>query len=73
MANMKATHTDYLHPRHLRVEDGGRYPVWGGGDLSFVRTAVCVAPSASIYARLNKPDLPKWKGGIIVDGVEVPA
>lgn len=44
---MKATHTNYKHPRHLRVEDGK--DVW------------CVAPSASIYAKLNKPGLPDWK------------
>lgn len=65
---MKATHTDYLHPRHLRVETGQSYPA-GVVAGHFTRTALCVAPSSSDYARLNKPGLPKWKGGQIVDGV----
>lgn len=43
---MKATHTDYKHPRHLRVEDNGQ--------------VFCVAPSASIYGKLNKAGLPKY-------------
>ena len=47
---MKATHTDYMHPRHLRVvEDDG--------------SVLCYAPSCSTYARLNKPNLPKWGVG----------
>ncbi len=45
----KATHTDYKHPRHLRVD-------YGGGRV------LCVAPSCSDYARLNRSGLPKWKG-----------
>lgn len=45
----KATHTDYKHPRHLRVD-------YGGGKV------LCVAPSCSDYARLNRSGLPKWKG-----------
>ena len=45
---MRATHTDYKHPRHLRVEiDRGQ--------------TLCVAPSASFYAKLNRPGLPSWK------------
>lgn len=64
---MKATHTDYLHPGHLRVETGQRYKA-----LGFERTAVCMAPSCSDYARLNRKGLPKWKGGKVVDGLEVP-
>ncbi len=43
---MKATHTDYMNPRHLRVEDGTN--VW------------CMAPSCSDYAKLNKPGLPSY-------------
>lgn len=53
---MKATHTDYLHPRHLRVEDGKSDP------LRHDPKALCLSPSSSDYARLNKPGLPKWKG-----------
>jgi hypothetical protein len=37
---MKATHTNYKHPRHLRVVDGSR--------------VLCMAPSHSQYARLAK-------------------
>jgi hypothetical protein len=48
MQAMKATHTDYKHPKHLRVEDGK--DVW------------CMAPSCSDYARLNKASLPPWSG-----------
>lgn len=44
---MKATHTNYLHPKHLRVEENGK--------------TYCMAPSHSQYSRLNKRDLPKWK------------
>ena len=43
---MKATHTDYKHPRHLRVEQGGE--------------VLCVAPSCSDYAKLNKAGVPAW-------------
>lgn len=69
---MKATHRDYMHPGHLRVEDGGRYAAWNIGDGSFIRTAVCMSPSCSDYARLNKASLPIWRGDEIVDGVAVP-
>lgn len=48
---MRATHTDYLHPRHLRVEGCGK-PV----------DVLCVSPSSSDYAKLSRPSLPKWKG-----------
>ena len=43
---MKATHTDYLHPRHLRVESDGE--------------VFCLAPSHSQYARLNRHGLPRF-------------
>lgn len=43
---MKATHTDYLHPRHLRVEDGGE--------------VFCVSPSCSDYQQLAKASLPRF-------------
>lgn len=57
----RATHTDYLHPRHLRVVTGETYEAWNLSGPYRV-DALCVAPSASIYAKLNKPGLPKWKG-----------
>lgn len=44
---MRATHTNYKHPRHLRVEDDGG-------------AVLCMSPSASSYARLNRPGLPDW-------------
>ncbi len=47
---MRATHIDYKHPRHLRVEDGGR--------------VLCVAPSASYYAKLAAAKLPRWRGEV---------
>jgi hypothetical protein len=43
---MKATHIDYLHPRHLRVEENGH--------------VICMAPSCSDYGRLAKARLPKF-------------
>lgn len=43
---MKATHTDYKHPKHLRVEDGGQ--------------VFCLSPSHSQYERLNKAGLPSY-------------
>ena len=43
---MKATHTDYTHPRHLRVEEGGE--------------VFCLAPSHSQYSKLAKASLPKF-------------
>jgi hypothetical protein len=43
---MKATHTDYKHPRHLRVEAGA--------------AVLCMAPSHSAYGQLNKPNLKSW-------------
>ena len=45
---MKATHTNYTHPRHLRVECDGQ--------------VFCMAPSHSQYARLNKMGLPLFTG-----------
>ena len=45
---MKATHMNYLHPRHLRAVDGDR--------------VLCVAPSASVYPALAKRPLPVWEG-----------
>lgn len=68
---MRATHTDYLHPGHLRVETGLRYKAWNAAAGHFERTAVCMAPSANGYARLNRKGLPKWRGGMVVDGLEV--
>jgi hypothetical protein len=51
---VKATHTDYKHPRHLRVDTGDKRVGVDG--------ILCVSPSCSDYARLNKSGLPKWKG-----------
>jgi hypothetical protein len=42
----EATHIDYQHPRHLRVEENGE--------------VFCMAPSCSKYARLAKASLPKF-------------
>ncbi len=43
---MKATHTDYKHPRHLRVEMDG--------------DVFCMSPSHSRYSELAKKSLPKF-------------
>lgn len=43
---MKVTHTDYKHPRHLRIVDESG--VW------------CMAPSHSQYSKLNKAGLPSY-------------
>lgn len=43
---MKATHTNYKHPKHLRVAENGR--------------AYCLSPSHSQYNKLNSPKLPDW-------------
>ncbi len=45
---MRATHTDYKHPKHLRVEDGAR--------------VLCMSPSHSQYGELSKRKLPVWEG-----------
>ena len=50
---MKATHTDYKHPRHLRVvhnEKDASGGVW------------CVSPNSDTYKRLYRAGLPKWRG-----------
>lgn len=49
---MKVTHTDYKHPKHLRVEHNEKdnsEGVW------------CVAPSADLYKKLYRSNLPKWQ------------
>lgn len=69
---MRATHIDYLHPGHLRVEDGRRHLAYAMTHGFYEVTALCVGPSSSYYKRLCRPDLPKWPGGVIVDGVEIP-
>lgn len=43
---MKATHTDYKHPKHLRVEMEG--------------DVFCMSPSDSRYSALNKSSLPRF-------------
>ena len=42
----RATHTNYLHLRHLRVEEAGE--------------VFCVSPSYSKYEQLVKKSLPDW-------------
>ena len=59
---MKATHTDYKHPRHLRVVDGQIHIGWNIGRGWYETDAICMAPSCFDYARLNKPGLPSWDG-----------
>lgn len=60
--NLRATHRDYLHPKHLRVIDGEKHVTWsigrGWGDTE----AVCMSPSCSDYPRLYRESLPKWTG-----------
>lgn len=60
---MRATHTDYLHPRHLRVEDGRAHMAWNVYRGYFEVRAICMAPSCSEYNRLNRKGLPKWRPG----------
>lgn len=69
---MKATHRDYKHPGHLRVETGQTTRTWSAGAGWFSQRAVCMAPSHSQHSNLERVSLPKWKGDDIVDGVAVP-
>ena len=55
--SMNATHTDYQHPRHLRVETGVVHQRWSLGRGWEATTAVCLVPSHSAYGRLNKMGL----------------
>lgn len=57
---MKATHQDYKHPQHIRVETGERFKAWSIGKGWSEVSSVCMAPSASEYDRLYSPKLPKW-------------
>jgi hypothetical protein len=57
---MRATHTDYLHPGHLRVETGQTYSAWDTVRGFHEREALCVSPGSSVYLKLNRPNLPKW-------------
>ena len=45
---MHATHTDYKHPKHLRVVEGGQ--------------VLCVAPGCDTYKKLYTDKLPSYKG-----------
>lgn len=56
---MKATHTDYLHPKHLRVEGCKGHKFFDGPCQVDV---LCMSPSCSLYAKLNRPNLPKYQG-----------
>jgi len=55
---MKATHTCYKHPNHLRVETGQAYPAWNAVQGDYFEDALCMAPGASDYRKLNKPGEP---------------
>lgn len=55
---MKATHTCYMHPNHLRVETNETTRAWNIGDGWHEKGALCVSPKSSSYSRLNKPGLP---------------
>lgn len=57
---MKATHTDYMHPKHLRVETGGKHNAWSIRNGWHGKAAFCMAPSHSQYTRLNRPGLPSF-------------
>ena len=57
---MKATHTNYMHPKHLRVETGEKHLRWSLGGGFEMTNAMCLSPSHSEYARLNKPGLPSF-------------
>ena len=65
---MKATHTEYMHPKHLRVVDGQKHKGYSAaleattGNGFYEDDAICMAPSCADYARLNKSGLPKWQG-----------
>lgn len=57
---MKATHTDYKHPSHLRVTGCKGVRFHDGPCLVDV---LCVSPSSSDYAKLNRASLPRWRDG----------
>jgi hypothetical protein len=50
---LNATHINYKHPRHLRAVDGAR--------------VLCVSPSSSDYARLNRKTLRDWSASADAD------
>ena len=56
---MRATHTDYKHPRHLRVEGCKGHRFFDGPCTADV---LCVSPSSSLYRTLNRHDLPSSFG-----------
>lgn len=60
MTKEKATHSDYMHPNHIRVETGEQYLCYRGGSY-FYTNALCVAPNSDMHKRHNKKGLPKWK------------
>ena len=55
---MKATHTDYKHPRHLRVEGCKGHSFFDGPCAVDV---LCVSPSSSLYDKLNRRWLPSFR------------
>lgn len=55
---MKATHTDYKHPRHLRAEGCLGHRFFDGPCQVDV---LCVSPSSSLYDKLNRKGLPSFR------------
>lgn len=54
---MRATHTDYMHPRHLRVEGClGRQFFDGPCKVD----VLCVSPGSSLYDKLSRANLPEF-------------
>jgi len=60
MKILRATHTDYQHPKHLRVETDVSHKCWGAVVGFYESRYICLAPSHSQYARLAKGNLPAW-------------
>ena len=63
MDELKATHTNYRHPRHLRVEDGVTRKAWNAVRGWHETNAVSMAPSHSRYAALSRKSLPCYTCG----------
>lgn len=56
----KVTHTDYQHPKHLRIVTDEWRNGWSIGAGWYRTKALCVSLLCSDYAKLNKPNLPSW-------------
>ena len=57
---MKATHTDYKHIGHLRVE-GCRGERFFDGPCAV--DVLCVSPGSTLFKRMNRAGLPRWTKG----------